>query len=126
MKFFIATFLTALTASLLFAEPGSHSPVPAEKSRPIADPGLFSAPLGGPTPLTAAEVASGNWKIDENGGCDLEKGCPYINTTTGETRYLPDSEKKKLKSPGTKDTQKASSKNQKLTEIGSKEEFDKA
>lgn len=47
--------------------------------------------------VTAKEVDSGLWVPDEEGGCDLVKGCAYRNKETGEVGFLPESEKKKLK-----------------------------
>ncbi|NBT59011.1 hypothetical protein EBT16_09540 [bacterium] len=73
-----------------------------KKERPQFEGNSF---LSGSRSLTAEEVNSGDWKPSEDGGCDLEKGCPYVNKQ-GEVRYLPNSEKAKLKKDDTKTAKK--------------------
>lgn len=89
-------FLSVLTFTLsCFAGHNSIRGLDApDQGRPFAEDG-FLVPQKNP-PLTAEDVNSGEWKPSEDGGCDLEKGCPYVNKD-GLVRYLPSSEKAKLK-----------------------------
>lgn len=93
MKKFIS-ILSLLVVVPLFAEHSSNSGLhfPGKK-RPQVDGLSFS---GVEAQLTAEDINSGDWKPSEDGGCDLEKGCPYVNSQ-GVVRYLPNSEKAKLK-----------------------------
>ncbi|NBX75864.1 MAG: hypothetical protein EBQ92_04875 [Proteobacteria bacterium] len=89
------SFLFALAFSFLgFSEHSLNTSHSNEKlGRPQFDGTSFFKKAEN---LTADEVNSGEWKLSEDGGCDLEKGCPYVNKQ-GEVRYLPNSEKSKLK-----------------------------
>lgn len=73
--------------------------------------------------VTAQEVDSGLWVPDEEGGCDLEKGCAYRNKQTGEVGYLPESEKKKLKEKK-KESEPLSGSANKITELKDKASWD--
>jgi hypothetical protein len=88
-------FLFAFALSVLgYSEHSSQKQQSFEKpGRPQFDGNSFFNKV---EPLTADEVNSGEWKLSEEGGCDLEKGCPYVNKQ-GDVRYLPESEKSKLK-----------------------------
>lgn len=108
-----------------FAFPKTHeskgtSPNRNVKQEPQQDM-FFAKPTG--KPLTAQEAESGAWIPDEEGGCDLEKGCAYKNKDTGEVRYLPDAEKKKLRAKK-EDSATESSKSQKITELKDKMSWD--
>ena len=96
------SFLFALAFSVLgFSEHSLNTSHPNEKlGRPQFDGTSFFKKAEN---LTADEVNSGEWKLSEDGGCDLEKGCPYVNKQ-GEVRYLPHSEKSKLKKTEAKTT----------------------
>lgn len=97
---------TLVTLSCLFfagfalSDAGLHekttSPLPSKTlkkaSRPLANDAFDLEGI----PLTAAEVMQGDWAPDEEGGCDLVKGCAYKNKKTGEVRYISEAEKKKL------------------------------
>jgi hypothetical protein len=89
------SFLFALAFSFVgFSEHSLNTPHSNEKlGRPQFDGSSFFKKT---ETLTADEVNSGEWKLSEDGGCDLEKGCPYVNKQ-GDVRYLPHSEKSKLK-----------------------------
>lgn len=97
------TFVTVsffLMAGVAFTDAGLHektkSKLPSnilkKAMRPLANDAFDLEGI----PLTAAEVMQGDWAPDEEGGCDLVKGCAYKNKKTGEVRYISDVEKKKL------------------------------
>lgn len=116
------TFMLLVLAGLAYPKT-HHSKGPASKREKVSDAGLlipFS--IDGSTPLTAQEVESGGWVPDEEGGCDLEKGCAYKNKETGEVRYLPDDEKQKLKTK--KETPPTSESSGSIEELKDKASWD--
>ncbi|NBW98137.1 hypothetical protein EBR03_01055 [bacterium] len=99
MKTFFALSCFIFTG-LALSDAGLHekttsklpSNVLKKASRPLANDAFDLEGI----PLTAAEVMQGDWAPDEEGGCDLVKGCAYKNKKTGEVRYISEAEKKKL------------------------------
>ena len=117
------TLLLSFLISCLAYSAGPHSKG-SDFQRPYLPESGFGSPFitnDGP-PLTAKEVESGPWVPDEEGGCDLEKGCAYANKETGEVRYLPDEEKKKLKKKKEESVKEETS--GKLTELKDKSSWD--
>jgi thiol-disulfide isomerase/thioredoxin len=111
--------LALIFTTTIFAE--THNNKSPHKTRAIQGFDPFFVP-GTSDPLTAQEAESGKWAPDEEGGCDLEKGCAYKNKETGEVRYLPDAEKKKLKAKKEEPSKAGSS--GKIMELNDKESWD--
>lgn len=119
------TPLLFLLVSCLAYSGTVHTPKSISKKREYLPETGFISPFADKSdnPLTAKEVEAGGWAPDEEGGCDLERGCAYKNKETGEVRYLPGDEKEKLKAKKEESPSKSESSG-KIQELKDKASWD--